>query len=145
MFGGKEKIALSQSVVAAIQLTQKMAEVVLGSPLTLIQTDVIGEKIQGQWGRDYAQRNLKTDCVFVDGQQRKHIAVARVIVLRSDGEWLPSSKENYIKCDDMPPCHMRFTVPTDTKPLPPPVVEDEKPLVGLIPLKTPHLDYSKIH
>ncbi len=144
MFRKREKFALPQSMVAAIQLTQMMAEVLAGSTLTLFQVSVIAEEIDGQFGKDAAQRTVKTDCVFVDNRGQKRVAVAWVRIARSNGEWHPTYLENFIKLDDGTPHRMEFGCHTNEKPLTPPFVSSRDEKLSVPPV-APKLDYSRIH
>lgn len=139
----REKFALPQSMVAAIQLTQLMAEVLAGSPLVLFQVDLRAERIQGEFKKDYAQRQVKTDCVFIDNHGRKRIAVAWVLIARTNGVWHPTYLENFIKLDEDAPHRMEFNCRTDLKPLTPPFVSSSDEMQS-VPTVAPQLDYSRI-
>jgi len=113
LFFRKEKFALSQSVIVAIQLTQAMAEALANSQLTLFQASIIAEKINESDDKDYADRRVKTDCVFIDNHGNKRAAVAWVVIRRwSNGEWCADQEENLIKLDDDIPRRMKFELPS---------------------------------
>jgi len=115
-----EKINGSRSITLALELTRKMAEVLLGTKLTLVEFGIDAAKIQGKWGQDSACRTVKTDCEFADEKLRKHTAVAWVKVNRRDGRWIPWAKTLFIQLDDQQACRMEYNVPTTTIPLPDP-------------------------
>jgi hypothetical protein len=143
LFKKREKFVITQSMMAAIQTTQIMAEVLADSTLILIQASMIAEKIKGHFGKDYAERTVKTDCVFIDNLGKKRIAVAWVLVARKNGEWGATNRDNFIKLDDGTPHQVRFNCLNDHKPLAYQayVYADDD---GFSAYKTLELDYSRI-
>lgn len=139
-----ERINGSRSITLALELTRKMAEVLSSTKLILVEFSVDAAKIQSEWGKPYASRVVRTDCEFVDTEQKRHVAIAWVNVNRvKDGRWVPFAKELFIKLDDRSPLRMEYTVPTTTLPLPDPIVG--KPWEDYMVTKDPNeLDYSRI-
>ena len=101
-----------------------MAEVLLsGKKLTLVEFSVDAAKIEGGgWGCPYGHRLVKTDCEFVDTEQKKHITIAWVNISRHEERWIPQFRGLFIKLDERPPLAMEYNVPTAMLPLPDPIV-----------------------
>jgi hypothetical protein len=133
----KKKLVLTQSMVAAIQLTQIMAEALYGDPsLTLFQAGVIPEKIKDEWV-EFPERKLKTDCVFIDSRGFEQVAVAWVHIVWHFQKWQPARFGNFIKLNDCVPRQAKFTHP-DQKPLAPRFIAFDSEGAD-------RLDYSRIH
>jgi hypothetical protein len=144
---GKEKIINTESMVAAVVFTQKMAEVLLGQQLVLKRHAAIGEKIVSGYSDGYANRRLKIDCEFTGEDRLTHTAIAWVRMIRSGGVWRPGwygPNSHFIKVDDMSPRGMNQPEPVRW-PFVTPVEAEAFDSHILPPTENPQrFDYSRI-
>ena len=127
MFFIKEKVDFKgpKSVVSALEMTRRMAEVLCREKLILAQFSIEAEKKEKKaWAPTYFERTVKTDCEFTDNAGKSHFAVAWVKVSNLQERWVVVHNLLFIKLDDMKPVRMEFTVPTSTLPLPDPIVAE---------------------
>jgi len=139
-----ERLNGSRSITLALELTRKMAEILSGTKLTLVEFSVDAAKITGsRFAKPYGFRVVKTDCEFVDDEQKKYVAIAWVSISRHEERWIPQYDKLFIKLNERLPIRMVYTVPTTTFPLPDPIVEKhfEPWMVDYNPAE---LDYSRI-
>ena len=105
----EKKLVLTQSMVVAIQLTQMMAEALVGSDLTLCQASIIVGNIEDEGStKEYGRRKVKTDCEFIDKWWNGHIVIAWITMTRMKDEWRPTFSENFIKLDGDTPRQMEY-------------------------------------